>query len=99
MDSVIKLLRANAGYTISIAGHAYKTEGIPSMGDKLARERARIVKDYFQSRYVPPSRIRSVESHGSRRPINAGRNPREILRNSRAEIILYTQPLDNKAGD
>lgn len=88
LDSVIAVLRHSPAYTIAIKGHAYKTEGTPSVCDHLAKERADIVKGYLLTRYIGAARIDSITSLGTTRPITAGRNSQEILRNVRAEIYL-----------
>lgn len=88
LDSVIAVLSGNSSLTVSIEGHAYKAEGISSVCDQLASERASIVKQYLLSRRIDVSRINSVKGYGNSRPINAGKNPQEIIANSRAEIIL-----------
>jgi len=88
LDSVINILSGNPSLNIAIEGHAYKTEGISSVCDRLATDRALIVKNYFLSRRIDISRIESVKSVGSNRPLNAGKNPEEIQRNSRTEIYF-----------
>lgn len=88
LDSVITLLHGDASLTISIEGHAYKKEGVKSLCDRLAKERADIVKRYLLTRNIDPSRIESVKSFSNDRPITAGRNPWEIARNCRAAILL-----------
>lgn len=88
MDSMIKVLKENPTYTISIQGHAYKTEGTPFFCEHISEDRCTMVKQYLLSRYIPLSRIDSVEGVGSIHPITAGRNPQEIVRNCRVEIYL-----------
>lgn len=88
LDSVIDILSQNPALNISIEGHAYKTEGISSVCNRLATDRAIIVKNYFLSRRIDISRIGSVKSSGSNRPLNAGNNPQEVLLNSRTEIYF-----------
>lgn len=88
LDSVIAILRNDPSITISIEGHAYKDEGIKTLCDRLAKERADIVRRYLLTRRIAGSRIDSVKSFGNLRPLNAGKNPQEIARNSRVEIFL-----------
>jgi outer membrane protein OmpA-like peptidoglycan-associated protein len=88
LDSVIAILKENASLKIAIQGHAYKAEGTNSVCERLAGERASIVKNYFLSRNISGGRIVSIESFGNKRPFNAGRNPLEIGLNSRAEILI-----------
>lgn len=88
LDSVIAVLKENPSFTLSIEGHAYKTEGIKSFCGRLAKDRSDMVKEYLLSRYIAGSRIESVTSSGTERRITAGRNPQEIFRNCRAEIFL-----------
>lgn len=88
LDSVISVLRENPAYTISIEGHAYKTEGINAVCESLAAERSAIVKQYLISRQLNQARINSVKNYGTRRPLNTGKTPLEISANARAEIIF-----------
>ncbi len=88
LDSVITILAGNPTLTISIEGHAYKTEGSGSACDRLANERALIVKNYFLSRHIDLSRISAVTSYGYNRPLNAGNTPEDVQRNSRTEIYF-----------
>lgn len=88
LDSVVNILRNNPELSISIEGHAYNKEGVNSVCEKLSMERADIVKRYLLTRRVGAARIESIKSFSNLRPINAGRNPWEIARNSRAEILL-----------
>jgi outer membrane protein OmpA-like peptidoglycan-associated protein len=89
LDSVITLLKRNPTFTMVIQGHAYKTEGINSVCEKLAIERANNVKQYLLSRYIGENRIVAIKNFGSSRPYNAGRNAKEIALNARAQIFLY----------
>ncbi|MEO6540788.1 MAG: OmpA family protein [Ferruginibacter sp.] len=88
LDSVVGVLRENPTYTIGIEGHAYKGEAINTVCEKLANERAEIVKLYLLSRQLNPARITSIKNYSNRRPVNAGKTPRDILANARAEIIF-----------
>ncbi len=89
LDSVVSLLKSHPAYTISIEGHAYKTEGIRAVCETLAKDRADMVKQYLLSRFITKSRIITVTTAGLKRRISAGRNPLEIAHNARAEIRLY----------
>ncbi len=88
LDSVVAVLKENEAFTLTIEGHAYKTEGILSVCERLAMERAWIVKKYLLSRNISYKRIITVNSAGVSRPYNAGKNPREITENCRVEILL-----------
>jgi len=88
LDSVLIMLSENPSISITIQGHAYKTEGIFSVCDRLATERANIVKAYLLSRRFNVSRISSVKGFGNLRPLNAGKTPKEVTANSRAEILF-----------
>ncbi|MBK8522048.1 MAG: OmpA family protein [Chitinophagaceae bacterium] len=94
LDSVSKLLRDNPELTISIDGHANLAEGSYALCQRLAKERAGIVKNYLLSRQVNSARILEVNSYGISRPANAAKNPQQILKNARAEIRLngYRKP-------
>ncbi|MEJ7588644.1 MAG: OmpA family protein [Ferruginibacter sp.] len=88
LDSVVAILHKEPLLTISIEGHAYKKEGVETLCERLAAERADIVKRYLMTRNIPASRIESVKGFSNLRPLNAGRNSWEIIRNSRAEIFF-----------
>lgn len=89
LDSVVTILRKDRTITFSIAGHAYKEEGVQSLCDQLAGERADMVRKYLLSRQIAPIRITSIKNFGKLKPINAGRNPWEKAMNSRVEIFLF----------
>jgi outer membrane protein OmpA-like peptidoglycan-associated protein len=91
LDSVVSVLRADPSLVLSIGGHAYKSEGVESLCDRLSKERADIVKRYLATRRIDAARIKSIQSFGAVRPITAGRNPWEKARNCRAEIFLSYQ--------
>ena len=86
LDSVVAVLRENPALAVSIGGHANLAEGAYSLCNRLAAERAEIVKLYLLSRQINPSRILLVKSYGITRPVNPAKNPQQILRNTRAEI-------------
>lgn len=88
LDSIVNILKQDPSLHISIEGHAYKAEGPGTVCDALSKDRAEIVKNYLLSRYIPASRIKSTRSFGTQRPLNAGKDLREIIRNSRTEVIL-----------
>ncbi len=88
LDSVIAVLMENPTYTIGIEGHAYKTEGISTVCESLAIERAEIVKQYLISRRIDQIRISSVKSYSNLRPLNAGKNPQDMTANARVEITV-----------
>jgi outer membrane protein OmpA-like peptidoglycan-associated protein len=88
LDSVVAVLKENLTFKLSVQGHAYQKEGTNSFCERLAIERAEIVKKYLLSRNIANSRILSVKSFGGCRPYNAGRNPQEINLNSRAQIVM-----------
>jgi outer membrane protein OmpA-like peptidoglycan-associated protein len=88
LDSVISVLKENSSFKIAIQGHAFKAEGTNSVCERLAGERASIVKNYFLSRNISVGRIVSIESFGNRRPFNAGKNPKDVALNSRVQIML-----------
>jgi outer membrane protein OmpA-like peptidoglycan-associated protein len=88
LDSVVAVLKQDVLYTISIQGHAFRKEGVNTFCENLAMERADIVKRYLVSRHINPSRITAVTSFGNRHPLNAGKNPQEILQNARVQLYL-----------
>lgn len=91
LDSVVAVLKENPALAVSIGGHANLAEGAYSLCVSLAAQRAEIVKNYLLSRQINPSRILAVKSYGISRPINPGKNPQQILRNARAEIMFVNK--------
>ncbi len=89
LDSVIAVLKANPALSVSISGHAHTVEGTKSVCDRLAAERADIVKLYLLSRQINPSRVLVVKNYGTSRPLNPAKNPRQVLKNIRAEILIF----------
>ena len=88
LDNVVATLKENPSFKISIQGHAYQLEGINGVCERLAKERADIVKRYLLSRSIADNRISSVKNFGSTRPFNAGKNPQQVALNSRVEIFV-----------
>ena len=88
LDSVKNILLSDPSVSITIAGYSHKTEGVNTLCNRLANERADIVRRYLLSRGIATERIESTKGFGKLKVINAGRNPQEIVRNSRAEILL-----------
>jgi len=88
LDSIINILLKNPFAVIVISGHAYKTEGGKTACMLLSQDRALIIINYLVSRRIKISRIINVKSYGDMKPLNAGRNPLEIIRNSRCEIYI-----------
>jgi len=88
LDSVVVLLKEDPAIKLSVQGHAYTTEGIYSFCERLATERAEVVKKYLLSRNIAANRIVGIKSFGSSHPYNAGKNPQDIALNSRAQIML-----------
>ncbi|MBS1511101.1 MAG: OmpA family protein [Bacteroidetes bacterium] len=88
LDSVINVLKQNPAYHLIIQGNAHSSEGIKSVCDKLAQDRADIVKNYLLSRYVGSNRIAAVENYGSSRPVNLGRTPTEVALDTRVQLLF-----------
>lgn len=88
LDSVVSVLQSNPSYSISIYGHAYKTEGIDAVCNDLGLNRANIVKDYLMTRMIGANRIKEVKNLSNSRPLNAGKTPLDVINNARAEIKI-----------
>ncbi len=88
MDSVVALLLNNATYKLRIEGHAFEKEGTGSMCKQLAGEREQVVYRYLLTRNIQPGRITKLESFGSTRPLNTGKNPLDEAKNSRVQIFV-----------
>ena len=88
LDSVVSVLKIYPSYTLTITGHAFPLEGTRSVNARLANDRLSMVKEYLLSRYIALSRMELIESLGTSKPITAGRDSKEIVRNCRVEIFL-----------
>ena len=88
LDSIVTVLQSDPLLGIAIEGHASAIEGANSTCEALAQERADIVKNYLLSRFIASFRIRSLKSFGTGRKFSAGKTPREMRLNARAEIII-----------
>lgn len=91
LDSVVAVLRENPAFIILINGHAFGAEGTYAFCERLAVDRAEIVKQYIISRQINKSRILQGKSYGSTRPVNAGKTPQDILKSARAEIVFLNK--------
>ena len=89
LDTLVKILKQNPSYTISIQGHAYKTEGNDYFCRQLADNRAAVVKKYLLSRYIDEKKILAAGGFGSTRPLNAAKNPAAELANCRVQVFIY----------
>lgn len=89
LDTLVKILRQNPAYTISIQGHAHASEGNDFFCNQLAANRADVVKRYLLSRYVDAKRILAVGGFGNKRPLNAAKNPAAVLANCRVQVFIY----------
>ncbi len=88
MDSTIKILKTDPLLNVSIEGHAYRDEGTNNFCNAIAEERAIMVKRYLLSRNIAASRIISVQSYGSSRPVNTGKTPLQKLQNARVQLFI-----------
>ena len=91
LDSVVAVLKENPAYIILINGHAFSAEGTYALCERLAVDRAEIVKQYILSRQINKSRILQGKSYGSTRPVNAGKTPQDVLKSARAEIVFLNK--------
>ncbi len=89
LDSLVAVLQKNTTYNISIQGHSFKTEGTTDYCRHLAINRASLVKKYLLSRNIAGKRISSVNSFSFNRPLNAAKNNKEELANSRVQIFVH----------
>ncbi len=91
LDTLVKILRQNPGYTISIQGHAHVSEGNDFFCNQLAINRADVVRRYLLSRYIDEKRILAVGGFGNKRPLNAAKNPAAELANCRVQVFIYPE--------
>ena len=91
MDTLVKFLLQNPSYTISIQGHAHKSEGNEYFCSQLATNRADVVKRYLLTRNITEKRILASGGFGDKRPLNAAKNPAAELANCRVQVFIYPE--------
>lgn len=91
LDSVVAVLKENPAFIILINGHAFRAEGTYAFCERLAVDRAEMVRQYIISRQINRSRIMEGKNYGISRPINAGKTPQDILKSARAEIVFLNK--------
>jgi len=84
LDRNAKLLRDNASWTVTIAGHCDE-RGTVEYNQALGERRALAVRDYLVAAGVPESRLRTV-SYGKEMPAVDGHDESAWSRNRRAEF-------------
>jgi peptidoglycan-associated lipoprotein len=84
LDRNAKLLRENASWTVTIAGHCDE-RGTVEYNQALGERRANSVRDYLVSAGVPESRIKTI-SYGKEMPAAEGHDEAAWAKNRRAEF-------------
>ena len=86
LDAKLPILRANAGVTIRISGHADE-RGSDQYNDALGQSRAAATKRYLTDNGIDGARI-SIVSYGEQRPATSGADESAWARNRRAEFEI-----------
>ena len=86
LDAKLPILRANAGVTIRISGHADE-RGSDQYNDALGQSRAAATKRYLTDNGIDGARI-SIVSYGEQRPSTSGADESAWARNRRAEFEI-----------
>lgn len=84
LDRNAKLLRDNAAWTVTVAGHCDE-RGTVEYNQALGERRAIAVRDYLVAAGVPESRLRTV-SYGKEMPAVDGHDESAWSKNRRAEF-------------
>ena len=86
LDAKLPILRANAGVSIRISGHADE-RGSDQYNDALGQSRAAATKRYLTDNGIDGARI-SIVSYGEQRPATTGADESAWARNRRAEFEI-----------
>ena len=86
LDAKLPILRANAGVSIRISGHADE-RGSDQYNDALGQSRAAATKRYLTDNGIDGARI-SIVSYGEQRPATSGADESAWARNRRAEFEI-----------
>ena len=86
LDAKLPILRANAGVTLRISGHADE-RGSDQYNDALGQSRAAATKRYLTDNGIDGARI-SIVSYGEQRPATSGADESAWARNRRAEFEI-----------
>ena len=86
LDAKLPILRANAGVTMRISGHADE-RGSDQYNDALGQSRAAATKRYLTDNGIDGARI-SIVSYGEQQPATSGADESAWARNRRAEFEI-----------
>lgn len=86
LDAKLPILRANAGVTIRVSGHADE-RGSDQYNDALGQSRAAATKRYLTDNGIDAARI-AIVSYGEQRPSTSGADESAWARNRRAEFEI-----------
>lgn len=86
LDAKLPILRANAGVSIRISGHADE-RGSDQYNDALGQSRAAAAKRYLTDNGIDGARI-AIVSYGEQRPATSGADESAWARNRRAEFEI-----------
>ena len=86
LDAKLPILRANAGVSIRISGHADE-RGSDQYNDALGQQRAAATKRYLTDNGIDGARI-AIVSYGEQRPATSGADESAWALNRRAEFEI-----------
>ena len=86
LDAKLPILRANAGVSIRISGHADE-RGSDQYNDALGQRRAAAARRYLTDNGIDVARI-AIVSYGEQRPATMGADENAWARNRRAEFEI-----------
>jgi peptidoglycan-associated lipoprotein len=89
LDAAVTRLQANPDVNVTIEGHT-DSIGTSEYNLALGERRAGSVRDYFTSRGIAASRLRTV-SYGEERPIDTNNTAAGRARNRRAHLLVILE--------
>jgi peptidoglycan-associated lipoprotein len=80
-------MKENSGTYIILEGHCDEV-GQSEYNMELGDRRARAVEAYMIEQGIPEERIIMIVSYGSERPLNLGREIKDLRENRRVEFVV-----------
>lgn len=86
LNNVVSILKANPAYKLRIEGHT-DSQGSDDLNLRLSKQRAKAIKDYFETSDIKPGRLSST-GYGEARPIADNKTAAGRAKNRRVELII-----------
>ncbi|WP_345074509.1 PA14 domain-containing protein [Hymenobacter fastidiosus] len=86
LNQLTRMLRAQPALRLEIAGHTDNV-GEPALNLRLSEQRARVVRRYLVQQGIDSVRL-TAHGYGATRPVADNRDPQQLPRNRRVEVII-----------